>query len=223
MEMKDLLGGKGANLAEMTSVLGLPVPPGFTISTDACRDYMRGGLARGPHRRGGPPHRPPREGDEAPARRPVRPAAGQRAVGGQVLDAGDDGHRPQPRAQRPQREGPGPGHRRRALRLRLVPPLHRHVRPHRARPRRRAVRRRARAGQEERQGHERRGPARRGAQGPLHDLQEAGEGAHRARPSRKTRSASSAGPSRRCSGRGTAPGPGPTATARRSRTTSAPR
>ena len=43
MEMKDLLGGKGANLAEMTSVLKLPVPPGFTISTDACRDYMKGG------------------------------------------------------------------------------------------------------------------------------------------------------------------------------------
>jgi pyruvate,orthophosphate dikinase len=37
MEMKDTLGGKGANLAEMTSVLGLPVPPGFTITTDACR------------------------------------------------------------------------------------------------------------------------------------------------------------------------------------------
>src|ERR1039457_2184505 len=43
MEMKDLLGGKGANLAEMTSVLRLPVPPGFTISTDACRAYMAGG------------------------------------------------------------------------------------------------------------------------------------------------------------------------------------
>jgi pyruvate,orthophosphate dikinase len=43
MELKDLLGGKGANLAEMTSVLALPVPPGFTISTDACRDYMAGG------------------------------------------------------------------------------------------------------------------------------------------------------------------------------------
>src|ERR1700728_541676 len=42
MELKDLLGGKGANLAEMTSVLALPVPPGFTISTDACRDYMSG-------------------------------------------------------------------------------------------------------------------------------------------------------------------------------------
>jgi pyruvate,orthophosphate dikinase len=43
MEMKDLLGGKGANLAEMTSVLGLPVPPGFSITTDACRAYMDGG------------------------------------------------------------------------------------------------------------------------------------------------------------------------------------
>jgi pyruvate,orthophosphate dikinase len=43
MELKDLLGGKGANLAEMTSVLELPVPPGFTISTDACRLYMTAG------------------------------------------------------------------------------------------------------------------------------------------------------------------------------------
>ncbi|QWW19837.1 pyruvate, phosphate dikinase [Schaalia sp. 19OD2882] len=40
--MKDLLGGKGANLAEMTK-LGLPVPPGFTISTEACRAYLREG------------------------------------------------------------------------------------------------------------------------------------------------------------------------------------
>lgn len=47
MEKKDLLGGKGANLAEMTSVLKLPVPPGFTISTDACRDYMKGGWPNG--------------------------------------------------------------------------------------------------------------------------------------------------------------------------------
>src|SRR3954470_4539498 len=38
-EQKYLLGGKGANLAEMTK-LGLPVPPGFTISTDACKAYM---------------------------------------------------------------------------------------------------------------------------------------------------------------------------------------
>ncbi|MGH2687423.1 MAG: PEP/pyruvate-binding domain-containing protein, partial [Actinomycetota bacterium] len=39
-DQKDLLGGKGANLAEMTN-LGLPVPPGFTITTEACREYMR--------------------------------------------------------------------------------------------------------------------------------------------------------------------------------------
>src|SRR6187551_3372044 len=44
MQMKDLLGGKGANLAEMTSVLGLPVPHGFTISTQACRDTMSTGV-----------------------------------------------------------------------------------------------------------------------------------------------------------------------------------
>ncbi len=47
MSLKDLLGGKGANLAEMTSVLELPVPPGFTISTEACRSYMAGGWPDG--------------------------------------------------------------------------------------------------------------------------------------------------------------------------------
>jgi len=41
-KMKDELGGKGAGLAEMTNA-GLPVPPGFTIQTDACREYMRTG------------------------------------------------------------------------------------------------------------------------------------------------------------------------------------
>src|SRR3989440_5334955 len=40
-KMKDELGGKGAGLAEMTNA-GLPVPPGFTIQTEACREYMRG-------------------------------------------------------------------------------------------------------------------------------------------------------------------------------------
>ncbi len=42
-KMKDELGGKGAGLAEMTNA-GLPVPPGFTIQTEACREYMRGKL-----------------------------------------------------------------------------------------------------------------------------------------------------------------------------------
>ncbi|GII90009.1 pyruvate, phosphate dikinase [Sinosporangium siamense] len=41
-DLKDLLGGKGANLAEMTN-LGLPVPPGFTITTEACRHYLTDG------------------------------------------------------------------------------------------------------------------------------------------------------------------------------------
>ncbi|MEZ5193987.1 MAG: pyruvate, phosphate dikinase [Nocardioides sp.] len=41
-DLKDLLGGKGANLAEMTN-LGLPVPPGFTITTDACKAYLAQG------------------------------------------------------------------------------------------------------------------------------------------------------------------------------------
>jgi pyruvate,orthophosphate dikinase len=45
-KMKDDLGGKGAGLAEMTNA-GLPVPPGFTIQTEACREYMRtGGVSK---------------------------------------------------------------------------------------------------------------------------------------------------------------------------------
>src|SRR5512132_1697063 len=44
---RELLGGKGVGLAEMTQ-LGVPVPAGFTITTDACRAYMReGGLPAG--------------------------------------------------------------------------------------------------------------------------------------------------------------------------------
>src|SRR5262245_63443188 len=41
-EMKNLLGGKGANLAEMTNI-GVPVPPGFTITTDVCTEFYKGG------------------------------------------------------------------------------------------------------------------------------------------------------------------------------------
>src|SRR5436305_5745912 len=43
-DMRELLGGKGANVAEMTRVLGPElVPPGFTITTEACVEYMRAG------------------------------------------------------------------------------------------------------------------------------------------------------------------------------------
>ena len=41
-DMRELLGGKGANLAEMTKI-GLPVPRGFTISTEACTEYYQQG------------------------------------------------------------------------------------------------------------------------------------------------------------------------------------
>ncbi|HET9698957.1 MAG TPA: pyruvate, phosphate dikinase [Terriglobales bacterium] len=45
-KMKDVLGGKGAGLAEMTNA-GLPVPPGFTIQTEACREFMKTGKTSG--------------------------------------------------------------------------------------------------------------------------------------------------------------------------------
>ena len=40
--MRELLGGKGANLAEMTN-LGMPIPQGFTVTTEACTDYYNNG------------------------------------------------------------------------------------------------------------------------------------------------------------------------------------
>jgi pyruvate,orthophosphate dikinase len=43
-EMRNLLGGKGANLAEM-NLIGVPVPPGFTITTDVCNEYFEKGKA----------------------------------------------------------------------------------------------------------------------------------------------------------------------------------
>ena len=93
MELKDLLGGKGANLAEMTSVLDLPVPPGFTISTDACRAYLVDGWPAGlddevaAHIGRLEAQMGKRLGDA------TDPLLGERAQRGQVLDAGDDGHR----------------------------------------------------------------------------------------------------------------------------------
>ncbi len=140
-EQKYLLGGKGANLAEMTN-LGLPVPPGFTITTDACNAYMAAGDTI-----------PDGLMDEVAAARATledkmgkrfgdagRPAARVGALRRAVLDAGDDGHRPQPRSQRRVGRGSGAADRQRALRVRLVPPLRADVRQDRARRRRREVR-----------------------------------------------------------------------------------
>ena len=103
------MGGKGANLAEMTK-LGLPVPPGFTITTEACREYLalgeRAERAAGAGDDGaassGGQHRPP-------ARRPARSAAGECPVRGEVLDARDDGDGAEHRSERCQRQGSGRG------------------------------------------------------------------------------------------------------------------
>ncbi|CAB4571496.1 unannotated protein [freshwater metagenome] len=105
-------------------------------------------VARGSRRRDHETRRQTREGDEAQARRSDGPAARQRALGREVLDARHDGHRPQPRSERSEREGSGHGHRGRALRLRLVPSFHRDVRPHRARHRRFALRTSSGGGQD---------------------------------------------------------------------------
>ena len=48
-KMRELLGGKGANLAEMTNI-GLPVPQGFTITTEACTQYYEDGRQPSPPR-----------------------------------------------------------------------------------------------------------------------------------------------------------------------------
>ncbi len=136
MEYKDLLGGKGANLAEMTSVLKLPVPPGFTISTDACRDYMHSGwpdgldeeiakhvfkLEKAMGRKLGDPF--------DPLLVSVRSGAKFSMPGmmDTVLNLGLNDQSV---------EGLAHSTNDPAVRVRLVPSLHRHVRPHRARRRR---------------------------------------------------------------------------------------
>src|SRR3982750_2947889 len=92
---RELLGGKGIGLAEMTA-LGVPVPAGFTITTDACRAYMESGkeLPDGPDTEDGT--RRPGGGGEGRTspRRPRRSAALLRTLRGGLLDAGDDGHDP---------------------------------------------------------------------------------------------------------------------------------
>ena len=139
--LRDLLGGKGANLAEMAN-LGLPVPPGFTITTEVCTYFYAHGrtypadLAAQVDAALAARRRADRRGfgdSEAPLLVSVR-------SGRPRLDARHDGHRPQPRAQRCDRGGPGAVLGRRALRLRQLPPLHPDVLQRGARPRRPRVR-----------------------------------------------------------------------------------
>ncbi len=119
--MKEILGGKGAGLAEMTNA-GLPVPPGFTIPTEACREYMRNGTPRQRSTARCTPRSPAGRSCRDRSSAPAKAAAGQRALRRQVLHAGHDGHHPQPRPQRPERRRPRQAEPQPALRLRLLPP-----------------------------------------------------------------------------------------------------
>ena len=109
---KNLLGGKGANLAEMASI-GLPVPPGFTIShRDLRASITTRAAAFPPSLRDEVADRPRayRGGHRQDVRRRRRSAARLGPLGRARVDAGDDGHRPQPRPQRrrPSRASPQP-------------------------------------------------------------------------------------------------------------------
>ena len=171
-DMKDLLGGKGANLAEM-SLIGIPVPPGFTITTEVCADLLRprpqaprGSQAAG---RGGPGAHG--GGRRQEVRRPDRPAAGQRPLGCGPVDARHDEHDPQPRPDRRVGRRPGQEDRQSAVRLRRLSPPDRHVRLDGDGRRARAVRARARLPQEAARGQARHRPGRRRPQGAGPPLQ----------------------------------------------------
>ena len=148
--MKDLLGGKGAGLAEMTNA-GLPVPPGFTISTEVCTIYYKqnGKIPAGDRSRDR--RATCRSSRRPPARRSGRPttrcssrsarARSSRCPGmmDTILNLGlnDDAV-----------EGLKRADRERPLRLRQLPPLHPDVRQRRARDSEGRVRARVRGRQE---------------------------------------------------------------------------
>ena len=115
-DMRELLGGKGANLAEMTRI-GLPVPQGFTISTEACTRYYDDGkviapdiekqiydaLAKTEEIVG------KKFGDREQSLAGFRPFRCPR------LHARHDGHHPEPGPERHRRQGPGQADQQRAL------------------------------------------------------------------------------------------------------------
>ena len=99
--MKALLGGKGANLGEMCRI-GLPVPPGFTVTTEVCTYYYANKRTYPPQLRrqmeaGIAAHR---AADRQEVRRPEEPAARVGPLRRPRFDARHDGHDPQPRSQR---------------------------------------------------------------------------------------------------------------------------
>ena len=94
-KMKDELGGKGAGLAEMTNA-GLPVPPGFTIQTAACREFMKTGkVSDGLERQMKEALARLEELQKQKLGAGRKSAAREREVGRKVFHAGDDGHDPE--------------------------------------------------------------------------------------------------------------------------------
>ena len=100
-EDKQLLGGKGANLADMTSI-GLPVPPGFTITTEVCDKYYRAGekLPAGLMKEVNATVKVSGEGTRQGDEGPQESVARVRSIGCCSFDAGDDEHDPKSGAQR---------------------------------------------------------------------------------------------------------------------------
>ena len=142
-DMRDLLGGKGANVAEMTRVLGADrVPAGFTITTEACVAYMKADQEEpdGMADQVADALERLQEHTGKHARRRRGPAARLRPLRRPRVDARDARHGPQPRPQRHLRRGPRARDRERPLRLGLLPALPPDVRQRLARDRRRGVR-----------------------------------------------------------------------------------
>ena len=218
-KMKDLLGGKGANLAEMAN-LGLPVPPGFTITTEVCTHYYANAKSY--------PGELKHQVEAALAHigaqvgrtfgDPKKPLLVSVRSGAPRVDAGHDGHGPEPRPQRRDREGRRPRNRQRTLRLRQLPPLHPDVRRRRARGQPRPFRRdplvlQGRERPQPRHRHRRRKAGRRSSSATRRRSKR-----NSAAPSRKTRTNSSGARSAPSSVRGRTRAPTPIAACTRSPT-----
>ena len=104
-DMRDLLGGKGAGLAEMTRI-GLPVPAGFTITTEACDYYFKHGK-KYPERTRGEVQKNIAQLEKVTGKKLVtrRIPAGERSLRVGAIHAGDDGDNSQPGPERKSVEG----------------------------------------------------------------------------------------------------------------------
>ena len=100
VELRQLLGGKGANLVTMANELALPVPPGFVITTEACISFLDGQWPAGldDELRDHLDRLAARVGRRFGDRR--RSPPGECSLGRAGFDAGDDGHDPEPGAER---------------------------------------------------------------------------------------------------------------------------